>query len=81
MILARSFHISSNSFLRYQPSSGTEEKDDSDIKELRSEDEWHRLAYKKLAKDGDEMVADSNKSIILFINFYIQKVYNLILNF
>ncbi len=64
MILARSFQISSSALLRNQPSSGTEEVDDSDIKELRSEDEWHRLAYKKLAKEGDEMVADSHKSII-----------------
>ena len=59
MILARSFQVSSSA---WHKSSDSEEVDDYEIKELRSEDEWHRLAYKNLAMDGDIMVADCLKS-------------------
>jgi len=65
MIFARPFHVSSSA---WHKSSDTEEVDDYEIKELRSEDEWHRLGYKNLAMDGDIMVADCLKSN-LFSNF------------
>ena len=59
MMHVRSFQFSSSA--RHE-SSDSEEVDDYEIKELRSEDEWHRLGYKNLAMDGEEMVADCLKS-------------------
>ncbi len=73
----RSFQVSSSAMLK----SCTEGKSDHNIKELRSEDEWHRKAFKDLAKELDILVVDCYKSnlinpilnnshILINLNFY-----------
>lgn len=67
MKLARSLLVLVSRTESRAPAS-TEEKSDYQIKELRSEDEWHKSAYGNLVKETSVNLAECYKGIISFLN-------------